>query len=150
MNNGTEIIQGYFTSDGAAKVLDIPSGVDWLELINYTQLTAQTQDRAFKWNWQRGLGEEGFFQYHPAADETVAVEVTAGAFIEFDSATYTGGSWLSVTGGTNITAPVYSTASTAGLSTGSIVRLKTTDHDNLNGVDFSVLYKFNLMFGLFI
>lgn len=138
MDNGTIIEQGYFTADGNAKLLELPSGVDWLEITNYTEYAASNSGHGYKYFWQRGLGTSGFMEYHPAADHTAAVNVITGAFTEFDQSTYAGGSWVSVSAGTNATAPSYSTGDTTGLATGSIVRLKGTNQYDLNGIDFTV------------
>lgn len=141
MYNGTIIQQGKFTSAGTDKILKIRSDVDWMEVINFTQADGGTQDKAIRSYWQRGMGTTGLVEYHPAADQTLAIDSTAaGAFtlIDTSDSSTLAGAWTAVTAGTNATGPQYSTGTTTGLSTGSIVRLKGTDHTNLNGIDFSI------------
>lgn len=129
---------GSFTADGNNKTLKIRSDVDKIVIENITQWAATNNGYGVRYTWYRDMGTTGLMEYHPAADHTLAVNTTASAFEIIDSSDYTLGAWVSVTAGTNVVGPVYSTADTSGLADGCIVRIKSTNHDNLNGIDFSI------------
>lgn len=132
------ILQGGFTADGNAKTLKLRSDIDWIEVINLTNTLGTEQDHGFRYYWQRGMGTYATTEYHPAADATAAITYTASSFDLIDTSAYELGASTAVTAGTNATRPVYSTGSTAGLATGSIVRVFSTNHDTIDGLDFSI------------
>lgn len=132
------ILQGGFTADGAAKTLKLRSDIDWIEVYNLTNTLGTDQDHGYKYYWQRGMGTFALTQYHPAADETQAITYTESSFDLIDTSAYELGAATAVTGGTDATRPVYSTASTAGLAAGSIVRVYDTNHNTIDGLDFSI------------
>lgn len=143
----TVINQGYFTSTGVAKTLQIRSDVDWMQTINYTNCLATTQWDAVRHYWQRGMAaNDGFAWYHAAATAVESFSTCAAGwngavypgFTLIDSSSQTLGAAIAVTAGSNATQPVYSTANTGNLATGSIVRVTGTNQTNLNGLDFSV------------
>jgi len=138
MNDNVTIQQGSFTSDGSAKTLKVRSGIDWIKVVNFTQSAATNNGYGFEYFWQYGMGTTSVMKYHPAGDHTVAVNTSANSLQVIDTSNYALGANVAVTGGTNVTQPVYSTASTSGMSDGSIVRINSTNHDNINGLDFSV------------
>lgn len=130
--------QGSFTSDGNNKTIKLTSGIDWMRIVNYTASAGATNGDACNFDWRYGMGTNSLSGYHPAADQTLAVRAVASSFAYIDSSTYTGGALTAVTDGTNATRPVYDTGSTAGLSDGCVVRISSTDHENINGLDFSI------------
>ena len=139
----TFITQGSFVSTGTNHTLNIETGFDWLEVTNYTQSIAQPgggNTTAVKHYWQDGmpLGLCIATTKSGASDALLNVVSVAGSIAKIDSSALTLGASVSVTAGTNATQPVYSTASTAGLQTGSIVRVYGSDQANLNGKDFSI------------
>jgi len=138
MADGTLIQKGSFTADGNNKTLKIRSDVDKLVIENQTQWAASNNGYGFRYTWYKDMGTSALMEFHPAADHTSAVNTSAAAITLINSSTYAGGSWVAMTAGTNAVGPQYSTASTAGLATGSIVRIKSTDQTNLNGLDFSI------------
>jgi len=138
MADGTILQQGSFTADGNNKTLKLRSDVDKLVIENQTQWAASNNGYGFRYTWYRDMGTTALMEYHPAGDHTSAVNTSASAVTLIDSSTYSGGSWIAVTGGTNAVGAVYSTGDTSGLSNGAIVRLKGTDQTNLNGIDFSI------------
>jgi hypothetical protein len=138
MAEGTMIQQGSFTADGKSKTLKIRSDVDKLVIENVTQWENTNNGYGFRYTWYRDMGTTALMEYHPAGDHTSAVNITSSAVTLIDSSSYSGGSWIAVTGGTDATRPVYTVASTTGLVAGNIVRLKNTEHTNLDGLDFSV------------
>jgi hypothetical protein len=137
MNNDI-IQQGYFTSTGVNYTIKLLSDMDWLRIVNLTQSAAQNNGYGFEYFWQRGMGTTGIMYYHPAGDHTMAVNSIASAFTAINMGTQTLGGTIATTAGTNATRPITSTGSTAGLSDGAIVRLNSTAHTDLNGLDFTV------------
>ncbi len=138
MADGTIMLQGSFTSDGNSKTLKMRSDIDWIEIYNVTNLSGTTNGDGCKFYWQQGMGTYSVVDYHPAADATLAVKYTVDSLELIDTSSYDLGAAVSVTAGTNATQPVYSTGDTSGLASGSIVRVYSTDHDTLNGLDFSI------------
>lgn len=147
MADNTIIQQGYFTSDGTDKIIALRSDVDWVEVHNLTNIAASTQWDGVKWYWQREMDDDdSIINFHAAASQVISMSTSA---IGFNGATYRGislidssdktpGAAVAVTAGTNATQPVYDTADTGRLIAGSIVRIQNTDHDGLDGLDFSV------------
>ena len=136
MNNIVQ--QGSFAADGTAKTLKIRSGIDRLEIVNATQHAAANNGYGVEYVWQKGMGTGSRMFYRPAANQTLASNISAASINVIDTSNYAVGTRQAVTGGTNVAAPVYSTADTTGLLAGGIVRLDNTAHTNLNGLDFSV------------
>lgn len=136
MNN--TVTQGSFTSTGVNKIIKVRSGIDWFKVYNFSQSAAQNNGYGFEFYWQKGMGTTAVMRYHPAGDHTVAINNATSAVNIIDSSNYKLGAEYSVTAGTDATQPVYSTGTTTNLTTGSIVRLRGTDHTNLNGKDFSI------------
>jgi len=130
--------QGNFISDGLDHTLKIRSDADYIKIINYTQHAAANNGYGIEYEWYKGMTTNTIIKYRPAGDQTVASNVAANSINVIDSSSFALGANTAVTAGTNVTAPVYSTASTTGLLAGGIVRLNNTNHNNLNGLDFSV------------
>ena len=129
---------GSFTADGNNKTLKIRSDVDKIVIENQSQWIATNNGYGFRYTWYRDMGTTALMEYHPAGDHTSAVNSTASAIELIDSSNYSLGSVVATTAGTDATQPVYSTGDTSGLANGSIVRLISTNHNNLNGLDFSI------------
>jgi len=140
--DNTILIQGSFTADGNAKNIVLPAGVDWMRVINLTEADAANNGHGFEFYWQRGMTDgRGIVYYHPAADQTVAVDQIAasGGFFLVDTSNTDPSAAVAVTGTTNAAQPVVATGSTAGLSNGDIVRLSgVTAAETLGGWDFSI------------
>jgi len=133
------IIQtGSFTADGNNKTLKIRSDVDKMVFENVTQWAGSNNGYGFRYTWYRALDTTALMEYHPAGDHTCAVNTTAAAIELIDSSNYDLGAAIATTSGTNVTRPVYETGDTTGLANGSIVRLISTNHNNLNGLDFTI------------
>lgn len=139
MAQGPAIQTGTFIADGSDKNILLYADVDRVVVENQTEIIATNSGHGFRYTWYLGLGTSMVKEYHPAADHTCAIDTVSDAILPVsvfsirDSLTF-----LSVTAGTNSTQPVYSTADTTDLETGSIVRLYDTDQVNLNGLDFSI------------
>lgn len=145
MANGTIIQQGFFTSTGAPVTLNIRSGVDWIETTNYTQIVAGTVGVGYQFMWQAGMpnGSSIETQANGAGTATNLIPGTGG-FTIVDSSTNMLGAAIATTAATNATRPVVSTASTAGLAAGNVVRIYNNatigaaGQPALQGMDFSI------------
>lgn len=137
------IVTGSFTSDGAAKFLDIPTGVDYMEVINFTQMaTTQNPGRGVKFEWFRGLADDAAIMVSKenTADTATFETVTSGGFTLYDGGNQTpvavGGP---ITGITAINDPVITTTSAHGLAVGDRVRpVGTTAMLQIAGMEFTV------------
>lgn len=133
--------QGVFTSAGTAKVLQIRTGVDFIRTINQTKIAANAASTGYKFEWQypmaNGTGVE--YQSNAGANAVDMVWLTSGGFTLIDNTINNPGAAVALTGISNAAIPVVSTASTAGLSDGDIVRLyNVTDGQQLGGLDFTI------------
>jgi hypothetical protein len=142
MANNTIIQQGTFTSTGAAQTLQIRSGVDWIRTYNYTQIAANSAATGYEFYFQLGMPQGGGLEWQSNGGAT-AVNIIAiaagGGFTIVDSSVLTPGAPVAITAGTNAVQPVYSTASTAGLSNGDVVRVTNlTGQANVSGYDFTI------------
>lgn len=143
MADNTIIQQGRFTSTGAVKTLAIRSDVDWFHARNITVAGAsQTTAIGVEYFWQRGFPQGAMIEYlksNAANAANLEQYLTTGGFTLIDSSATTPGASIAVTAGTNATQPVYSTANTGTLATGSIVRLSNlTGQEQLASIDFEV------------
>ena len=121
------LISGTIVSTGASQVVSIPSGVDILEVLNYTEMGQQGQAPC-KFEWQRGFANGAAVQYAKAtgaSDVLSGTVITTGGFTEVDSSQYALGTAMATTGITNASHPVVTVASTASLQTGDVVRVIT-------------------------
>lgn len=150
--DGTILSQGSFIAPSTIinKVIQIPSNADWLKVINYTQMgiagTASTYN-GFEYYWQRGFPAGAATVKFYASNGTTVISgdrIASGGFTLYDPSGQSLGALplvgnpVATTASTNATRPVVSTASTAGLSVGSVVRLSSTAQTDVNGVDFVV------------
>lgn len=141
---GTIIQQGSFTSNGSATTLKIRSDLDYLQVYNWTTMNAgPAATTATEFKWFRGMANNdamvttytgaGTFLTH-----NTAANLGVGGFSLINTSTLPLGALTAVTAGTNATQPVYSTGNTHGISAGAIVRLSSTAHTDVNGLDFSI------------
>lgn len=144
-------------------IIQIPSGADWVKVINFSQYgsngvtTANFQGTGnasigLEFYWQRGMAPgTGTVIYKGATTAALASDtLLTGGFTLYDPSGQDQAALplLSnpspTTASTNAVRPVVSAASTAGLSVGSIVRLTpnfpttTTTQADINGIDFVV------------
>ncbi len=139
-------------------IIQIPSGADWLSVRNYTQLgTVGAAGGAYfngvananvgvEFFWQRGMAAgTGIVKYKAAASAVISSDtLLTGGFTLYDPSGQTVGAQpllsapVAVTAITNATRPVLSTASTAGVSVGSVVRVSNSAQTDVNGIDFVV------------
>jgi len=145
-----------------AAYIAIPSGVDWVKVYNYTKYGAVGTTGAYfngnanasvglEFYWQRGMAAgTGIVKYKGAASAVIDGDtLVSGGFTLYDPSGQTPGALpllgnaVVTTAITNATQPVVSTASTAGISVGTIVRLSTQSGDtqlasDITGIDFVV------------
>jgi hypothetical protein len=139
-------------------IIQIPSNADWVSVRNYTQFgtvgsaagayfngTANATPGA-EFYWQRGMAPGTGIVYYKAAATAVLSGDTlvTGGFTLYDPSGQSLGALplignpVATTASTNATRPVVSTASTAGVSVGTIVRMSNTAQTDVNGIDFVV------------
>jgi len=142
--DNTIIQQGEFVSNQQDKIIVLRSDVDWMTVVNWTQSVATNADYGCHYYWQRGMADGlGLVYHHPAADATLGVQAcAAGAgFTLIDTTDQAPGAARILNGAftTNAVQPVCTSANTAGLATGSIVRLNsTTAAESISGWDFQI------------
>ena len=142
--DGTIIQQGTFTQPAIAtdKILEIRSDVDWIRVLNLTQADAANMNSGYEFYWQRGmpLATPGVVYYHPAADQTCAVNALTAAtgFTLVDSSLQTISAGVAYTAVSGATPPVVS-AATAILNNGNVVRMiNGVGSQQLSGMDFTI------------
>lgn len=142
MAYNTTTSQGSFVGTGGATFIAFPSGVDWIEVRNLTEMGAASNPSAgVEWQWQRPMGQGTAVKYFNTAG-TTALNVTtvpSNGFTYLDTTNAPVNAPVIITGGSNAVQPIFTTGTTTNLFTGSIVRvtnLATTP--NLNGYDFSI------------
>lgn len=143
-NLGTLIQQGSFTSDGTDKTLSIRSDFDYIVVENETALAQAASDLAFMFEWQRGMTDGRGVVWtklgNVANDPLTVGQIAANSgFVLQDTSGNPLSAAVVISAATNATEPVFSTASTAGLASGSIVKIQNMDEQvNLNGYDFAI------------
>lgn len=139
--NGTIIQQGRFTSDGATKLLNIRSDIDWMEVINDTQWGLMPATGVgVKFEWQRGLAAGSAWEYTKTDSSLVlqGEKITSGGFTLRDPSTATIGAPVTGTVITKADPPIC-TANGHGYSNGDTVVLSNlTNMPQLGGVYFTI------------
>jgi hypothetical protein len=164
--DGTILSQGTFKTPGSnttnntiangnQMIVQIPSNADFMWVTDYsTQASAGTNtatfqgtangSTGFKWYWQRGMpAGQALVEYKSNGSSAVNADlILTGGFTLYDPSNPNITPLLSApvatTAVTNATRPVVSTASTAGLSVGSIVRLSNNNQTDDTGPEFVV------------
>jgi len=132
---------GRFTSDGSTKILILPAGVDYMEVLNYTQMaTQQSTGRGVMFKWQRGMAVDTGVEIKKtnSTDALNGVTLTSGGFSLVDTSDQVPGAAKT---GTTLTkaAPPVCTATAHGFSTGDTVRIYSGDlMTQINGLEFTV------------
>ena len=135
--------QGSFTSDGTTKILQIRADVDWINVYNITQMAAnQTTAVGVQYYWQRGFPQGAmiaYFKSNAANAANLSQYLTTGGFSLVNNTLNVPGPSIAITAISAATPPVVSTGNTAGLVTGSIVRIfSTLSAKQLGGLDYTV------------
>jgi len=139
------ILQGRFTSDGTAKLLQLRSGVDWMKVYNYTVADDDTTTTAVgvEYYWQRGFADGYGWEYkksNAANAAQMSTIITSGGFTYVDSSLNPNGNLqATVTAVSNAAIPVVSNSGTNGLVAGDVVRMiNVAGAQQLGGFDFTV------------
>ena len=144
MSTGTIILQGSFVASGNNERVVIRSDADWMSVWNYTVIAAATANFGAYFYWQRGMAaNDGIINHFNAAGTEMVLTTAAagpvGGFTLVDTSGNPLTAAVAITAATNATRPVCNTGNTAGLITGSIVRLYTmTGQQSLAGYDFEI------------
>jgi len=157
--DGTILSQGRFVVPATVvnQVIAVPSGLDWLEVRNYTQTGVAGQaapgSRGYSFFWQRGMPAGSAMVSYKTAVTNASTDdlILSGGFTLYDPSGQSAGALpliglaVAATASSNATSPVVLTANTAGLvaSTGSVrgsvVRLRGMGaQQNTQGVDFAI------------
>lgn len=134
------ILTGSFVSAGANVNLDLPCDVDWINVYNFTQ-SGVTNNSGIQFYWQRGMAAGTGIEVatQGASFITEQTALTTGGFALFDSSLNPVGVPVATSSSTNAVKPVVATASTAGLATGTVVRLSNiTAVPTICGIDFEI------------
>jgi hypothetical protein len=148
MADNTIIQQGRFTSNGLRKTLAIRSDVDWMKVYNESQYLNLTLDRPTDFYWQRGmaagLGLKTVKLGASAGDPLTNGQVGAGLGFTLvnQGSDAVVSSAVAFTAVSNVVQPIVSTANTALLQAGDVVRFSQIaaglDAKSLLGIDFQI------------
>lgn len=134
---------GSFISTGNATFIPLPADVDFFTTYNYTQAgNAPTPATCVQAYWQRGMPAGlGLIYYKAGGFEDLNInQATAGAgFSLYNNTINNAGPLVAITAISTGNPPVVSTASTAGLVTGSIVQLvNVVGGQQVSGLQYTV------------
>lgn len=137
--------QGSFTSTGAAQLISIPSGFDWIEVFNQTNAALGAGGNGsgviYIFNPHTMTNGTGFVQFKEATiGAAVWDSIAAGAgFFLYDSSIQTTGASVVLTSVSGAAVPIVATGNTAGLNAGDTVRLyNVVGGQQLGGIDFTI------------
>lgn len=142
---------------GNPVILQVPQGVDWIVVRDYTQKGTSGNSGAYigssssafvgnEWYWQVGMPTgSAMANYKTNSSQALNVDtIPTGGFTIYDPSGQLPGSLpvlgspVATTGSTNATRPVVSTGNTAGISIGTVVRISNTAQTDVNGIDMVV------------
>ena len=143
--DNTIIQQGRFTSAGTNVTIQLPSGVDWMRVYNYTQSASGTgSGQVVESYWQNGMAQGTGLVWTKTATTlaSVSAALASGGFFLVDSSVQTPGLLqATITAISNATIPVVTNTGTNGLLPGSVVKLiNVAGGQQLGGTDFTVGY----------
>jgi len=138
-------------------IVQIPANADWMIVRNFSQFAIAGNSASYfngvanaftsiEYYWQRGMPAGNMLvKFYTNGGQAIQGDrVSSGGFTLYDPSGQSAGALpllgnpVATTASTNVTRPVVSTASTAGLSVGSIVRISNTAQTDVNGIDFVV------------
>ncbi len=138
------LLTGTFTSDGLVRSISLPCGYSEFRMINISSIgsTAATTPVMRAQGVSHMVAGSAYYNLKTNGAATLALETTTltdGFTFIADSGNQTPSGAVAITGITNATPPVVSTASTAGLTNHDIVRVYgTTGQLNIAGLDFTI------------
>jgi hypothetical protein len=137
--------------------IQIPSGADWISVRNYTRSGAVGNTTTYfqgaatahigtEFFWQRGMPfGSAIVKYNTSTTSATNTDtITSGGFTFWAPGSQIPGSLpmvgnpVAITAISNATQPVVTTASTAGVAVGTIVRIAGSQDGSVNGVDMVV------------
>jgi hypothetical protein len=142
--DGTIIGQGSFIVPATIvnQVVQIPSGADWMRVINYTETGVVGGAAAFgiEYYWQRGMPTgAALVKYYTNGSAVInGDQILSGGFTLYDPTMNVIGAAVATTASSNVTRPVVSTGNTAGIAVGTVVRMSNTAQTDVNGIDMVV------------
>lgn len=147
--DGTIIQQGSFTSTGNNTIISLRSDVDWMKVYNISNISGNTQFDGTEFYWQRGFPvNDGVIMFHPNNASQILAQTMAstgvgagpiGGFTLVDTSIQTTGAAIALTNISIANPPVVTTASTAGLIDGDVIRLSNiVGAPQLAGIDFVI------------
>lgn len=148
--DGTILSQGSFVAPSTIvnQYIQIPSGVDWMRVLNYTNAgkVGSTTGLGVNYYWQRGMAAgTGYVNYYGNASAVMSGDtLVSGGFTLYDPSGQTAGAApllgnaVATSASTNATRPVVSTSDTTGIAVGTVVRMSNTAQTDVNGVDMVV------------
>lgn len=147
--DNTIILQGSFTQGATAlpQTIQLHSDVDWMKIYNYTQFANGTgAGQGVEYYWQRGMAQGTGLSWIKEATIEASVTTALAApngFYLVDSSVQTPGvlnnGSTGVSNITNAVPPVVTVGSTAGMPTGTIVRLyNIAGAQQVGGMDFTI------------
>ena len=145
-------------SQANAAFIQIPSGADWISVRNYSAISVVGANAGAYFNgtanayvgteffWQRGMSPgSAMVKYYNGSTAAVYGDlILSGGFTLYDPSGQTltsqplTGPAVATTASTNATRPEVTTASTAGLQVGTVVRMSNTAQSDVNGVDMVI------------
>lgn len=133
---------GRFTSDGTAKLIYLPTDVDWMYVLNETVSYAAGAGTGAEFYWQRGMANgQGVIKTKTAVTGALAIAQIAAnsGFFLTDTSDQTPGAPVATTSISNGTPPVVATGTTTGLVSGDVVRLiDPVNALQFGGIDFTI------------
>src|SRR2546425_2535434 len=135
--DGTILSQGTFVVPATIvnQIIQIPSNADFMWVKNFTQygnIGTPATATGFNFYWQRGMAPgAAIVEYGANGVRTISADtIPSGGFTLYDPSGQSGanaaplvGPAVATTASTNATRPVVSTASTAGIAVGTVVRM---------------------------
>lgn len=136
-------VQGSFTSNGNAQILQIREGIDWINVYNTTQMAAsQTTAVGVQYYWQFGMPQGAMIAYFKsnAANATNLTQFsTTGGFTIVNNTINIPGPAITISAVSSANPPVVSTTNTGNLTAGNIVRLyNVTGGQQLGAIDWTI------------
>jgi len=150
--DGTILSQGSFVVPATIvnQIIQIPSNADFMWVKNFTQygnIGTPATATGLNFYWQRGMPVgSAMVEYGANGVKTLSADtIPSGGFTLYDPSGQSGsyaapilGPAVATTATTNARQPVVSTASTAGISVGTVVRMSNTAQTDVNGIDMVV------------
>ncbi len=133
--------QGSFTADGVQHILNLPAGVDFIEVENQTRIITPQAGTGVKFRWMKGFAAGAAIQENTDAAGVLTISgLSSGGFTQVTTADpQTPGPQLSGTAISNAAIPIASSAATTGVSNGSIVELyNIAGGKQFEGMQFTV------------